>query len=122
MLLRLHIHIELPKLLSEILNAGLSKYWTATGQILLPDLDFHSGAHLAQCPSPTQAGPGIPAFLPGARTAVLSRLGAVEPKKKWHGRFEALGVKLLYVFTPMLRLVYGGQSKNYKATSLLRKE
>ena len=44
-----------------------------------------------------------------------------EPKKKWHGRFEALGVKLLHVFTPMLRLVYDGQSKNYKATSLLRK-
>ena len=81
-----------------------------------------AGQDILHYPSPTQAGTGIMPFATWVPLVAFVARSQREPKKKWHGRFEALGVKLLYVFTPMLRLVYGGQSKNYKATSLLRKE
>ena len=55
------------------------------------------------CTAPARriAGTGIDGLC--QCTSNLSVARSHGAKKKWHGRFQALGVKLLYVFTPMLR-------------------
>ena len=55
--------------------------------------------------APARRKPAL-AFLHSCRARELLSCRALalwSQKKKWHGRFEALGVNLLYVFTPMLR-------------------
>ena len=55
------------------------------------------------CTAPARriAGTGIDGFCQCASKLSVAR--SYGTKKKWRGRFQALGVKLLYVFTPMLR-------------------
>ena len=64
------------------------------------------GQDILHCPSPTLRRHWHNATK-AARVPLVAFVARSqrEPKKKWHWRFEALGVKLLYVLTPKLRLV-----------------